>query len=273
MYKELLANPDFEMYASEWDYNKVFKLKNWSPPYAHSDPKAQIRVERWIPDRRRFEVESIHPGKFRLSEQFYPGWQAQLDRKPAPLLRCETAFQCVDVPAGKHLVEFVYRPASVVQGLAISLTALLGLAIYAFQPQLYRLDPRPAAAWAIAQWQAGSATSVEFANSRQLARLLGPTLTALAVSQLWTPRLWDAVPATAVYQSGALLFAAGLAIVLIHNLWTRGWAVAITLVGWLAMLGGLSRMFSPAVAKQTGTTELAMLMVGLVLVAKGIARR
>ena len=127
LYKELLANPNFKMYESENDYFKVFELKDAKPPYAFSTV-ASIRIERWIPERRRFEIDTDAAGTFRLSEQFYPGWRATVDRKPVTLSKCETAFQCVDVPAGKHMVEFVYRPMSLLIGLGISVVATLALA-------------------------------------------------------------------------------------------------------------------------------------------------
>jgi len=58
-----------------------------------------------------------------------------------------------------------------------------------------------------------------------------------------------------VYLNGTLLFVAGPAIVRAHNRWTRGWPALITLVGWLAMLGGLGRMVAPVSAQQAGQTQ------------------
>jgi uncharacterized membrane protein HdeD (DUF308 family) len=55
--------------------------------------------------------------------------------------------------------------------------------------------------------------------------------------------------------SGILLFIAGLAIVRIHNFWTSGWPVLVTIIGWLAVLGGLARILFP--------TRLAALAAGL----------
>lgn len=45
--------------------------------------------------------------------------------------------------------------------------------------------------------------------------------------------------------NGAILFVAGLAIVRAHNVWTWLWPVIITLVGWIALIGGLWRMAAP----------------------------
>ncbi len=51
--------------------------------------------------------------------------------------------------------------------------------------------------------------------------------------------------APVVYLNGALLFAAGLAIVQAHNRWAWNWPVLVTLTGWFLFLGGLFRMFAP----------------------------
>ena len=45
--------------------------------------------------------------------------------------------------------------------------------------------------------------------------------------------------------SGILLLVAGLAIVRDHNRWAGGWPVLVTALGWLAIVGGLARMFFP----------------------------
>jgi hypothetical protein len=45
--------------------------------------------------------------------------------------------------------------------------------------------------------------------------------------------------------SGILLLVAGLAITRAHSVWAGGWPVLVTVLGWLAILGGLMRMFFP----------------------------
>jgi hypothetical protein len=42
-----------------------------------------------------------------------------------------------------------------------------------------------------------------------------------------------------------LLFVAGLAIVRAHHHWRRDWSMLVTLLGWLALLGGLARILVP----------------------------
>ena len=88
-------------------------------------------------------------------------------------------------------------------------------------------------------------------TSKTIAGLIGPTLVAIAASMLLNigsfPALAEQVsrdPAL-IFVSGILLFVAGLAIVRVHNRWTNGWPVLVTVLGWLFVLGGLARMPFP----------------------------
>jgi len=112
-------------------------------------------------------------------------------------------------------------------------------------------------------------------DSRRIAGLLGPTLIALAVSEAMNLRAMAEHPASIglVYLNGTLLFVAGVAIVQVHNRWTRGWPVLVTLMGWFAILGGVMRMLAPQ-ATTSGATWVygvlvALLAVGVVLSFKG----
>ena len=97
------------------------------------------------------------------------------------------------------------------------------------------------------------------ATSKTIAGLIGPTLVAIAVGILLNLGSFPAIaeqvscdPAL-ILVSGILLFVAGLAIVRAHNLWS-GCCSARDATGWLAVLGGLVRIFFP--------TRLAALAAG-----------
>ena len=116
-------------------------------------------------------------------------------------------------------------------------------------------------------------------NSKPIAGLLGPTLIALAITEAMNLRTLASTPAPVgvVYLNGTLLFVAGLAIVRAHNRWTGGWPVLVTLMGWSAILGGLTRMFAPASAKSGATWVYALLsvllVIGIVLTFKAYGRQ
>ena len=115
-------------------------------------------------------------------------------------------------------------------------------------------------------------------DSRRIAGLLGPTLIALAVSEAMNLRVMADDPASVglVYLNGTLLFVAGVAIVQVHNRWTRGWPVLVTVTGWFAILGGVIRMVAPQAATSGATWVygllVALLAVGVVLTFNGYRR-
>jgi pimeloyl-ACP methyl ester carboxylesterase len=104
-------------------------------------------------------------------------------------------------------------------------------------------------------------------NSKRVAKLIGPTLIALAITESINIRVFENNPPSIVYLNGALLFVAGLSIVRAHNLWTRGWPVLLTLVGWLGILLGSFRMIAPEAAH---TTHPAVFVLLIVLLGIGI---
>jgi hypothetical protein len=105
-------------------------------------------------------------------------------------------------------------------------------------------------------------------NSKQLARLIGPTLVAVTLSEALNLQIWAVNIAPVTYLNGFMLFVAGLAIILVHNHWTRDWPVVVTLVGWAAILGGLFRMFAPQA--QQGGRNIATYAVIILLFAVGV---
>ena len=89
------------------------------------------------------------------------------------------------------------------------------------------------------------------ATSVFLARLLGPLLLAVGVGIFINPKPFRTMAGevvrsiTLVYLFGLADFAAGLAIVLTHNVWVANWRVLITLIGWLMLIRGAVRILAP----------------------------
>ena len=80
--------------------------------------------------------------------------------------------------------------------------------------------------------------------------------------------------------SGILALIFGILIVVSHNIWVMDWRVIITLLGWLALLKGVMRLFFPefAMSKMKKCVEnnasytmmmLITLFIGLVLLYFG----
>ena len=65
-------------------------------------------------------------------------------------------------------------------------------------------------------------------------------------------------------------FLGGFAVVRLHNRWSTGWPVTITLVGWFFLLGGLFRLFFPEAQEgNQNTPAVAAYALDLVLAALG----
>jgi len=93
--------------------------------------------------------------------------------------------------------------------------------------------------------------ATNMATSIFLARLLGPLLLIVGAGILFNPHAFRTMAnevvksVTLVYLFGFLDFAAGLAIVLTHNVWIASWRVLITILGWLLLIRGTVRILIP----------------------------
>jgi hypothetical protein len=69
------------------------------------------------------EVEGRSSALLVLSDNYYPGWRAQIDGEPVEILRANHTMRAVMVPAGRHIVSFVFSPASFIWSSWASLAA------------------------------------------------------------------------------------------------------------------------------------------------------
>jgi hypothetical protein len=75
-------------------------------------------------DRTGLSVTATSDSVLVVADTDYPGWEATVDGKPAPILRANGAFRAVEVPAGTHRVEFAFHPAFAGSGALVSLLFL-----------------------------------------------------------------------------------------------------------------------------------------------------
>jgi hypothetical protein len=83
------------------------------------------------PDRVVVESPPGPAGLLVLADPPYPGWSVTVDGKPATERIQHGLFRAVDLPAGRHRVEWRFEPASVKHGLIISLATLVAALAYA----------------------------------------------------------------------------------------------------------------------------------------------
>jgi hypothetical protein len=107
-------------------------------------------------------------------------------------------------------------------------------------------------------------------DSAFIARLMGPLLLVNAAAILVNRKGFQEMIAGAarnpavIYLAGLLTLLAGLLIVEFHNVWSAGWPVLITIIGWLAIMGGIARTMFPARMAAIGESMVGRerLMVG-----------
>jgi hypothetical protein len=56
------------------------------------------------------EAESPAGGFVVLGDVWFPWWMAEVDGRPAPILRANVMFRAVEVPPGRHIVRMTFRP-------------------------------------------------------------------------------------------------------------------------------------------------------------------
>jgi uncharacterized membrane protein YfhO len=89
-----------------------------------------VRISSYEPEEVILEADLPGDGYVILADSFYPGWHAELDSKPVPVLRAQHALRAVAVPRGAHRIRFYYIPSSLLIGAVVSvLSALLLVAM------------------------------------------------------------------------------------------------------------------------------------------------
>ena len=100
-------------------------------------------------------------------------------------------------------------------------------------------------------------------RSIYLAKLIGPVFATIGIGTLVNMPAYRAMGEqflhnhALIYLSGMIALAAGIALVLAHNVWRGDWRLIITVFGWLAIVGGAFRIVAPQVAASWGLHLIA----------------
>jgi hypothetical protein len=81
-------------------------------------------LERYESDDVVASVDAASRSLAVLNDTDYPGWKATVDGRAVPIVRANALFRGVEVPPGRHTIEFRYRPLSFVAGLTLSVAGL-----------------------------------------------------------------------------------------------------------------------------------------------------
>lgn len=89
------------------------------------NPHDTAQLAAYTAEQVEVKTQSEEAAFLVLSDTAYPGWQATVDGTPTPIYTTNYLFRGVPVPAGEHVVRFVYVPVSWQRGLVVSGIAFL----------------------------------------------------------------------------------------------------------------------------------------------------
>ncbi len=96
-----------------------------------ADSSASIKMLSFDNDKIEYESNATSPQFAVFSEVYYPkGWNAYLDGKLTEYCKVNYLLRGLPLPPGKHIVKFVFEPASVKKGRTIMFIASILIAIF-----------------------------------------------------------------------------------------------------------------------------------------------
>nr|WP_315177056.1 YfhO family protein [uncultured Flavobacterium sp.] len=105
--------------------SKDFEIKNTA--FA-KDSSATIALENYKPNYLKYVSNNSNEGLAVFSEMYYgKGWNAYIDGKSADHIRVDYVLRALNVPAGKHTIEFKFEPQVIKTGSTITLISSIGM--------------------------------------------------------------------------------------------------------------------------------------------------
>ena len=95
----------------------VIDVSKFKAPNPNYDSASSIKLTEQRPNYMKYEAETLADNLAVFSEIYYAeGWSATIDGKDAPILRANYVLRALEIPAGKHTIEFRFAPKSYTVG-------------------------------------------------------------------------------------------------------------------------------------------------------------
>ena len=95
---------------------------NNNPNSFSKDSLATIKLDLYKPNHLKYTSNNSNDGFAVFSEIYYKdGWKATIDGKETPIYRVDYTLRGLEIPKGKHIIEFKFEPEVVKTGSTIAL--------------------------------------------------------------------------------------------------------------------------------------------------------
>ncbi len=84
---------------------------SFNTPIGIPDPSS-VKIIKYSDNAVTIEVNADAAGIVVLHDLFYPGWEVRVDGELRRLLKANILFRGVEIPAGRHRIDFDFRPLS-----------------------------------------------------------------------------------------------------------------------------------------------------------------
>jgi len=113
------------LHEPNFSVERLLLLEEGQPMSSDRPARDAVEIVEYKSERVVLTATTDQPGYLFISDSWYPGWQARVDDKPAPIYRADYIFRAVPLAPGTHQVVFEYHPDSLTWGASISLASLV----------------------------------------------------------------------------------------------------------------------------------------------------
>ena len=100
----------------------------------------ELRIASFNPNEIAIETSDNSTGKYLVYVQnHHPSWNVYIDAKEAEVVLVSETFMAVEIPKGKHTIEYKFEPTTIVQASYVSLSTLVLIILFLFIPFLKSL--------------------------------------------------------------------------------------------------------------------------------------
>ena len=122
-----ILNTKNEVVMNERNYVDHLKGTKFSGEFK-KDSLSSIQLTSYKPNQLKYVSNNSSEGFAVFSEMYYKnGWKATIDGKEAEILNVNYVLRGLQIPAGKHTIEFKFEPEVVKTGSTIALMSSIGM--------------------------------------------------------------------------------------------------------------------------------------------------